>query len=143
MDTRFSVAVHLLILISEAPEPLNSQAMAGSVGTNASYVRKVLALLSKAGIVAGHRGVGGFSLRLPPERLTLLKVYQAVTEEPERRLIDIHRNASDKCMVGRHIRPVLSDMFADAERAFTRALSEQTLAGCIAGIRARLELEEG
>ena len=45
MDTKFSVAVHVLILISEASTPLNSDQMAGSVGTNASYVRKILALL--------------------------------------------------------------------------------------------------
>ena len=42
MDTKFSVAVHVLILISESPDPLNSDPMAGSVGTNASYIRKYL-----------------------------------------------------------------------------------------------------
>ena len=51
MDTKFSVAVHVLILISESPPPINSDQMALSVGTNASYVRKILALLKKAGIV--------------------------------------------------------------------------------------------
>ena len=48
MATKFSVAVHLLILVSEACEPLNSEQMAQSVGTNASYVRKILGLLKKA-----------------------------------------------------------------------------------------------
>ncbi len=136
MDTRFSVAVHVLILISESPVPINSETMAGSVGTNASYVRKILGLLKKANIVSSHRGVPGFSLSVPPEQLTLLRIYQAVTEEPH--LLDIHQNASDQCVVGRHIRPVLTGMFEQAESAFTRALSEQTLAGCIAGIRGRL-----
>ncbi len=136
MDTRFSVAVHVLILISESPVPINSETMARSVGTNASYVRKILGLLKKANIVSSHRGVPGFSLSVPPEQLTLLRIYQAVTEEPH--LLDIHQNASDQCVVGRHIRPVLTSMFEQAEGAFTRALSEQTLAGCIAGIRERL-----
>ncbi len=136
MDTRFSVAVHVLILISESPVPVNSETMAGSVGTNASYVRKILGLLKKAGIVSSHRGITGFTLSVPPEQLTLLRIYQAVTEEPH--LLDIHQNASDQCMVGRHIRPVLTSMFEQAESAFTRALSEQTLAGCIVGIRERL-----
>ena len=40
MDTKFSVAVHALILISEAPFAINSDQMAVSVGTNASYIRK-------------------------------------------------------------------------------------------------------
>lgn len=56
MDTKFSVAVHVLILISGSQPPINSNQMAGSVGTNASYIRKILALLKRAGIVEGHQG---------------------------------------------------------------------------------------
>ncbi len=138
MDTRFSVAVHVLILISESPKPMNSEEMARSVGTNASYIRKILGSLKKADIVSSHRGVAGFSLSVPPERLTLLRVYQAVTEESGGHLLDIHQNANDACVVGRHIQPVLTGMFTQAERAFTRALSEQTLAQCVAAIRSRL-----
>ncbi len=138
MDTRFSVAVHVLILISESSEPIGSEKMARSVGTNASYIRKILGALKKADIVSSHRGVAGFSLSVPPEQLTLLRVYQAVTEESGGHLLDIHQNTSDACVVGRHIKPVLTGMFEQAESAFTRALSEQTLAQCVAAIRSRL-----
>ena len=41
MDTRFSSAIHMLILISEAETPMTSEEIAASVGTNASYIRKV------------------------------------------------------------------------------------------------------
>ena len=139
MDTKFSVAVHILILISESPSPMNSDQMAGSVGTNASYVRKILALLKKAGIVDGHQGISGYTLRIAPEQLTLLQVYQAVMEEPKIHLLDIHQNPNDRCIVGHHIRPVLSGMFAGVEDAFARSLGEKTLADCIAGIRKRME----
>ena len=139
MDTKFSVAVHVLILISESPTPINSDQMAVSVGTNASYVRKILALLKKAGIVDGHRGISGCTLLIPPEQLTLLQIYQAVMEAPKPHLLDIHQNPSDRCIVGRHIRPVLSGMFAGVEDAFARALAEKTLADCIADIRKRTE----
>jgi len=141
MDTRFSVAVHVLILISESSRPIDSETMARSVGTNASYIRKVLGLLKKANIVSSHQGRTGFSLLIPAEQLTLLQVYQAVMEKPQCHLLDVHQNASDQCIVGRHIRPVLTDMFEQAESAFTRALAEQTLSQCIAGIRARLPSE--
>ena len=139
MDTKYSVAVHVLILISESPPPVNSDQMAMSVGTNASYVRKILALLKKAGIVDGHRGISGCTLLIPPEQLTLLQIYQAVMEAPKPHLLDIHQNPSDRCIVGRHIRPVLSGMFAGVEDAFARALAEKTLADCIADIRKRME----
>ena len=138
MDTKFSVAVHVLILISESPNPLNSDQMAGSVGTNASYIRKILALLKKAEIVDGHRGISGYSLTVAPEQLTLLQIYQVVMEESNIHLLDIHQNPSDQCMVGRHIRPVLSGMFSGVEDAFARALGEKTLADCIAGIQNRM-----
>ena len=138
MDTKFSVAVHVLILISESPPPINSDQMAESVGTNASYVRKILALLKKAGIVDGHRGISGYTLMITPEQLTLLQIYQAVMEEPKPHLLDIHQNPSDRCIVGRHIRPVLSGMFSGVEDAFANALGEKTLADCIAGIQNRM-----
>ena len=138
MDTKFSVAVHILILISESPTPINSDRMAGSVGTNSSYIRKILALLKKAKIVDGHRGISGYSLAVAPEKLTLLQIYQAVMEEPKIHLLDIHQNPNDQCMVGRHIRPVLTDMFADIEQAFARSLAGKTLADCIAEIRKRI-----
>ena len=138
MDTKFSVAVHVLILISEAPTPVSSEQMAESVGTNASYIRKILALLKKAGIVDGHRGVSGYRLTVPSEQLTLLQVYRAVMEEPKIHLLDIHQNPNDQCVVGRHIRPVLTDMFADIEEGFARSLAGKTLADCIADIRKRI-----
>ena len=139
MDTKFSVAVHILILISESPPPINSDQIAMSVGTNASYVRKILALLKKAGIVHGHQGISGYSLLFAPKRLTLLQIYQAVMEQPKPHLLDVHQNPSDRCIVGHHIRTVLTGMFADVEDTFARSLSDKTLADCIADIRKRME----
>lgn len=139
MDTKFSVAVHILILISESPPPINSDQIAMSVGTNASYVRKILALLKKAGIVYGHQGISGYSLLFAPKRLTLLQIYQAVMEQPKPHLLDVHQNPSDRCIVGQHIRTVLTGMFADVEDTFARSLSDKTLADCIADIRKRME----
>ena len=139
MDTKFSVAVHVLILISESPNPINSDQMAESVGTNASYIRKILALLKKSEIVDGHRGISGYSMVVAPERLTLLQIYQAVTGDPKTHLFDIHQNPSDQCIVGRHIRPVLTDMFTDMEEAFSRTLAGKTLAECTEVIRKRME----
>ena len=138
MDTKFSVAVHILILISESPDPMNSMQMAKSIGTNASYVRKILALLKNAEIVEGHRGVSGYILTSTSERLTLLKIYQAVMEEPKIHLLDVHRNPNAQCVVGRHIRPVLIGMFGAMEEVFVRSLEGKTLADCIADIRKRI-----
>lgn len=116
-----------------------SDQMAGSVGTNASYIRKILALLKKAEIVDGHRGISGYSLIVAPKQLTLLQIYQAVMEESKLHLLDIHQNPSDQCIVGRYIRPALNEMFTDIEDAFASSLAGKTLADCIADIRNRID----
>ncbi len=63
MDTKFSVALHILTMISEeSKEVLSSQALAESVGTNASYIRKVIALLKNAGLITSQQGRSGYQL---------------------------------------------------------------------------------
>ena len=124
MDTRFSSAIHTLILISESTKPLTSENIAASVGTNASYIR----------------GVSGFALKPKAEELTLLQIYQAVNETETPRIFDLHQNPSDKCVVGRHIKPVLTDMFTEIEETFSRALGSKTLADCINLMRKRIQV---
>ena len=45
MDTKFSIALHLLAYIEETDSTVTSELLAKSVGTNASHIRKILALL--------------------------------------------------------------------------------------------------
>ena len=142
MDTKFSSAIHMLILIAESESPLTSEQIANSVGTNASYIRKVIGLLKKQGLIESHRGISGFTLKPKPEDLTLLQIYQAVNKEKRPCLFDLHQNPNDKCVVGRYIKPVLTDMFAEMENAFADALAGKTLADCIAAIRKELEAEK-
>lgn len=139
MDTRFSSAIHTLILIAASEEPMTSEDIAGSVGTNASYIRKVIGLLKKKDIIESHRGISGYTLKLKVEELTLLQIYQAVNETETIGLFDLHQNPNDQCIVGRHIKPVLTDMFMEMEKAIVLALSGKTLADCIGNIRKRLD----
>ena len=141
MDNKFSSAIHILILISESEEPLTSERIAKSVGTNASYIRKIIGLLKKMDIIESRRGVSGYVLKPAPENLTLLQIYQAVNETEHPCLFDLHQNPNDKCIVGRHIKPVLNGMFAEIEAAFAGTLAEKTLADCIDGILKKSESE--
>ena len=142
MDTKFSTAIHMLILVSEAEQPMNSEQIAHSVGTNASYIRKVAALLSRAGIIEGRRGVSGFSLLKAPEDITLLDVYRAVEQTEDVHVFDVHQNPSDECIVGRNIRPVLNGVFRQAEQVVERKLAGATLADCMAQMRKQIESNE-
>ena len=135
-DTRFSSALHLLVLVSEAETPMSSEQMAKSMGTNASYVRRLSGSLRKAGIVQSHKGSTGLHLVPDPSELTLLDVYLAACETDHVELFDLHRNPSDQCIVGRHIAPVLGSMFKGLEEEAAQELRALTLADCIAALRA-------
>ncbi|BAK47841.1 predicted transcriptional regulator [Clostridium sp. SY8519] len=135
MDTKFSSAIHALILISESETPMNSEQIAASVGTNASYIRKLTTRLRKAEIIEGRRGISGFRLVRKPEDISLLDIYRSVTETNSLHLFDIHQNPNDACIVGHNIRPVLNGMFRNMEECVEKELAGITLADCISNMR--------
>ena len=135
MDTKFSSAIHTLILIAESETPMNSDQIAHSVGTNASYIRKLTTRLRKAGMIEGRRGISGFHLKKEPNEITLFDVYTAVTETSQLHLFDIHQNPNDACIVGHNIRPVLGNMFRQTEEDVEEKLREISLADCIENMR--------
>lgn len=143
MDTKFSSAIHMLILISEAETPMSSEQIAVSVGTNPSYIRKIAGLLKNAGIIDSRQGRSGFMLTVAPEELTLWQVFCAVEETEQIHLFDIHRNPNDECIVGRHIQPTLSNMFSDIEATAQRELNANTLRDCMNDMQRRINQTEG
>ena len=142
MDTRFSSAIHILIMIAGSKQPLTSETIAGSVGSNPSYIRKVTSLLKKKGILDSRQGIHGFSLRIPPEELSLYMVYQAISESDEVHVFDLHQNPNDECIVGRHIRPVLAETFREVEEKAEQQLKQSTLADCMEKMRIRIGEEQ-
>lgn len=131
MDTRFSSAIHMLILISEAKTALTSEQIADSVGTNASYIRKISLSLKKAEIIESRQGISGFRLLVPPDELSLYRIYQAVSEADRVHVFDLHQNMNDQCVVGKHIKPVLNNVFRAISDNAERELKIRTLADCI------------
>ena len=138
MDTKFSSAIHTLILISESKTMITSEQIAVSVGTNASYIRKLTTLMKKANLIESHRGVSGFSLVKKADRITMLDIYQAVTENTQIHFLDIHQNPNDKCIVGKNIKPVLTDMFRTMEQEVELELQKMTLQDCISQMKKQL-----
>ena len=139
MDTKFSSAIHMLILISEAETPMTSEEIAVSVGTNASYIRKVTGLLKKKGIIESRQGASGYQLLVKPEELTLYEVYQAVSETEQVHVFDLHQNPNDQCIVGKHIRPILTDVFSAVEEKAEQELRSTTLRDCMDRMQGEIE----
>ena len=92
----------------------------------------------KKRIIESKRGVSGFQLAIPPKKLLLFDVYEAVSESDQVHVFDLHQNPNDKCIVGKHIRPVLSDVFRSVEEKAERELRKTTLADCIDRMRKQI-----
>lgn len=131
MDTKFSVALHLLVMISESGKNLTSQELAKSVGTNSSYIRKVIALLKSADIITSHQGKSGYQLVKAPKDLTLLEIYQATQEIAHIHLFQMHQNANLECPVGKHIEKAVKPIFFLINSQLENDLSSQTLSNVI------------
>lgn len=127
MDTKFSVALHILTMISESKDILSSQALATSVGTNASYIRKVIVLLKNAGLIQSQQGKTGYQLSKSPKDITLLNIYFATQEVSHISLFPVHQNSNPDCQVGKHIQAAVSPLFASAEAQLEKELAQQTL----------------
>ena len=141
MDTRFSSAIHTLIMIAGAETPMTSDQIAESVGTNASYIRKITGLLKKQGIIDSRQGISGFTLLVEPEELSLLDIYQAIAETEQVHVFDLHQNPNDECIVGRHIQPVLTDVFRGIEEKAEQELKNTTLADCMKKMKIEIDKE--
>ena len=87
-------------------------------------------------------GVGGFRLLAEPGELSLYRIYRAVEGVEGVHVFDLHQNPNDACIVGRHIRPVLTGVFREAEAQAEYALGHTTLADCMEKMRTEIDREE-
>ena len=117
MNTHFAVAVHILVFIAEqGGVPVTSQRVAGSVGTNPSFVRRVVAQLGRAGLTKGQEGSGGGTiLSRDPTSITLRDVYHAVDDT--RVLVPLHPSPHPMCKVGGNITGALGATVQQVEEA--------------------------
>ncbi|MFP5493527.1 Rrf2 family transcriptional regulator [Parvimonas sp. G1641] len=129
MDTKFSMTLHILVYINETSNAVTSELLAKSVGTNASHIRKILALLKEAGIIESQQGKKGITLKKKANELTLDKIYYAVY--PEKEILHIHDTANKDCPVGANIKEVLLPIFEESERQLILKLKSITLKSLI------------
>ncbi|MFD0695415.1 Rrf2 family transcriptional regulator [Paenibacillus sp. GCM10027628] len=127
ISTRFSMAVHILSLIALNPNELTGDFIAGSVNTNPVVIRRIMGMLKKAGLLEVRPGVGGASLRKPPEEITLLDVYRAVNVIEDNQLFRVHEDSNVRCQVGRNIEAVLQTELNEAQSVMEHRLAQTTL----------------
>ena len=79
MNSSFSLAVHALVYLDHRDETLSSEELATNICTNPATVRKTLAKLKHAGLVAAKEGAGGgYIISCKPEKVSLSEVAKAL-----------------------------------------------------------------
>jgi Rrf2 family protein len=135
VSTQFSIAVHLMAGLGSYPgADLTSTQLATSVNACPSFVRRVLAKLSKANLVHTTTGKSGFcSLARKPQDISLLDIYKAV-EAPK--AFSIHDYpAQQACQVSSNIKSSLHKVLDRTQKAMEESLSNTSLAEIISDVK--------
>lgn len=125
--TRLSDAIHILcfIILADETQPLTSAAIAKSIHTNPSYVRQLMSLLRKAGLLTSVRGHARPALTHTPEDITLRDCYRAICGDEPLLHQDTHTNP--ECGVGVNIQLALRDCYDIVQHAAEEEMGRITL----------------
>lgn len=132
---RFPVAAHALAYLAhkgayEAGQALPSAILAASVPTNPVVIRRVTALLAKAGLIATRPGASGGSWLLRrPEDIRLDEVLKAVNGCAH---LGSPPQGAKGCPIGEHIPRQVAKVLTLADQAAFEALSKITIADLLA-----------
>ena len=130
-NSRLSSTLHLLVHMAEAPDRVRtSEELAGFIHTNPVVVRRVTAMLAKAGLIATRPGAsGGAWLLHRPETITLDTVLRAVNGCAQ---LGSPPAGAKNCPVSTHIPRQVAKALTAADRAAGEALAKITIADLLA-----------
>jgi Rrf2 family protein len=126
-NTQFSIAVHMMAGLGYLPDRhLTSAILAASVNTSPSFVRRVLAKLSKAGLVRTSTGKSGACwIARKPETISLLDIYRAV-DAPKAFSIHGYQEMGE-CVVSCKIKMALEKSLKKTQKAMETSLKQISL----------------
>ena len=79
MSEAASIAIHSMVIIARNGSGINAIKIAEHTGFSKNHISKVLQRMVKNDLLKSVRGPsGGFSLKLDPEKLSLLTIYEAI-----------------------------------------------------------------
>jgi DNA-binding IscR family transcriptional regulator len=141
--TRFSVAVHILLLVEvfKDARKVTSRFISSSVNTNPVVIRRIMGFLKKAGLIRTAAGTGGIALTRGPREISLLDIYRS-TEGSVGRLLKIHEDTAPGCPVGGNIAELLGPYFDAAQKALEKQLGSYSLEDLLTEL-ARLRKKAG
>ena len=134
-NTQFSIAIHLMAgLAYRCEKDTTSTNLAMSVNTSPSFVRRIVAKLSRAGLVETATGKAGACwLTKDTKKISLLDIYQAV-DAPK--AFAIHNYSQQKaCPVSCRIKTALDKALTKTQKAMESSLKDISLAEIVSDLK--------
>jgi len=126
MTNEFIVAVNCMVFLSRGGRSTSGE-MAAEACTNASRVRRVMAMLKKGGLICTREGVrGGYILCGPPEDITLGEVF-SLTSGYAYAYRNRQPSIDYECMEGTGLHAVMAKIHLGMEENCRRYLDTITL----------------
>lgn len=133
---KLSDAVHILAyVVIYADGYLSSDAIAASIESNPSLIRRLMATLAKAGLLTTHPGTVAPELARPASSITLLDVYRAI--EDNQQLLHVDPKTNPQCIVGGQIQATLNQAYRNVQQAAEAEMANITLQNLIDDILQR------
>jgi DNA-binding IscR family transcriptional regulator len=133
-DSRFSVALHVLLHMEQVDKAVTSEILGPLLKTNPVVFRRTMAGLREAGIVHSEKGHGGgWSLGRKLDSVTLAAVYEAIGLTT---LFHIGpRDAKPRCPLEKAVNGAVGGALAEAEALLLARLRSITVADILGDAR--------
>lgn len=133
---KLSDAVHILAYIDVFPDGnLSSNAIAQSVESNPSLIRRLMSLLVKADILTSQPGTVAPKITKPTDQITLLDIYNAIDDDHN--LLHVDDKTNPACIVGGNIQDTLNVVYQDIQKQAEVGMQKVTLASIVEDILER------
>lgn len=127
MTSEFAVAVHGLVYLNQRKTTTSSEELASNVCTNPARVRKVMAKLKKAGIIATKEGLeGGYHFVQDPSKVNLKMICDAL----EVNFVSSSWKSGNQnmaCMVASGMSGVMDEIYEDLNELCRSRMEEMTI----------------
>lgn len=139
-SSQLSDVLHVLLHLAEAGVPATSEVLAAAMQTNPVVLRRLMAGLREAGLVASAKGHGGgWVVSCPLDRITLRDVHAALGAP---RLVSLgFREDRPTCLVALAVNEQLGAAVQQAEAALLERLGSVTLAALSRDFHRRMALQ--
>ena len=135
-DVRFSTALQMVLSVAMADDEnrrCTSQMLADGLGTNPSFIRKLLLPLTGEGMLVAAIGKGGgLHLGRAAAEITLRDIYLAVTEQ--KKVLAARQDIPSRCRISANINEFFGAVAGEAETAMLDALARRNVAESLSEI---------